>query len=841
MRALNFNRSSASLAAMTLVMLFAAFMQLYLITSYPPGLDSDAAHDGLDVLKLLRHGVWPFYITINSNADPLFIYTAAATTQLLGERILSLRLPSALYSLLGFAMTYTCLVELGHDSFDRSTRRQIAVLAAAILAAAQVIALINRMGLRFSTQMVFQMAAIWGLARAVRTGHRGLWLAAGLLAGLTQYTYPSARVLPLLLFLVLLLRLPKQWWKDKTFFAGLGLYAAAVVVALLPQIIWYATYPATFLARAGQASIAQNPLYAKAGLFGALLDKFSKYGEALGAQWFGQYNQIKEPLLSPLFYYGFFLGVGACVILFRRRFVPLVICGALVMILPDLISGDRDWPHELRLIGAYPFVAGIASLGLVGLWSLFRRWERVNRIVGFLLMAAVGLTMIQQAREFFSLDLNQGKLYWSGNIWLKRIDAGTARMIASSSDAYLIPLSNYSTTVIKYLTANRALQIRSALDNSGRLLPVLQHGAKIFLPNDDSGDPWRGDPAQQWVLFEGDTAYILPPISNIASFLPALDDSTLVYGSGVESIVQIGHISEVAPRQLSLAEEYQPEFGEHVCFKNGLCLVGVSYNQRSLEPGGRLRVSLYWRAMAKAKEDYILYVHLLDRDGNAIAKVDGYPLSEGYRTYEWRLDETVISQHDIQLPADLSPGPYGIEAGFYPPYDLSQIRTIDENGNVTGDRAYLMHLKVSRPAIQLPADAAPTLIEFADELELIGYRVDSLPADSQPLRVTLWWRGLKPASQNWTGFFHLTPVSDATSLVGQLDRSLTGGVYPPTIWEEGELVEEQIEIPAGSLAAGKYALWMGLYSSANFERAAISKSPNQIQDNRTLLLEFEIK
>jgi len=103
------------------------------------------------------------------------------------------------------------------------------------------------------------------------------------------------------------------------------------------------------------------------------------------------------------------------------------------------------------------------------------------------------------------------------------------------------------------------------------------------------------------------------------------------------------------------------------------------------------------------------------------------------------------------------------------------------------------------------------------------------------------WRGLKPASQNWTGFFHLTPVSDTTSLVGQLDRSLTGGVYPPTIWEEGELVEEQIEIPASSLAAGKYTLWMGLYSSANFERAAISKSPNQIQDNRTLLLEFEIK
>lgn len=841
MRTLNFNRSSVTLAALVVVMAFAAFMHLYLLTSYPPGLDSDAARDGLDALKLLRHKVLPFYITINSNADPLFIYTAAAATQFLGERIISMRLPAAFYSLLGLAMAYTCLVELGHGSFDRSMRRQIALLAVAVLAASQMYTLINRMGLRFSTQTVFQMAAIWALARALRTGPRGRWLAAGVLAGLTQYTYPSARALPLLLFLVLLLKLPRQWWKDKAFFAGLGLYLVAVVVALLPQIIWYANYPATFLARAGQTNITQNPLYANIGLLGALLDKFSKYGLALGTEWLGQYNQIKEPLLSPLFYYGFMLGVGAGVILFRRRFVPLVGCGLLVMILPDLISGDRDWPHELRLIGAYPFVAAIASLGLIGVYRLFRRWPGASQIGGLALAAAVGVTMIWQAREFFSPGLNYDKLYWSGNIWLRRIDAGTAQMIANSADSVIIPLSDYSAPVIKYLTAHRAREVRSALDSSGRLLPALQHGAKIFLPLQDTGDIWQGDATQQWVLFEGDTAYILPPISNIAPFAPIQDEGTLVYGSGVESIVQIGHIGEVGPGQLALADEYMPQFHEHSCFMNGACLVGVSYSQRSLEPGGQLRLGLYWRAMTKAKEDYLMFVHLLDGNGNAIAGVDGYPLAEAYRTYEWRLDETVISQHDIQLPVDLAPGPYGIEVGFYPPYSLSRVQTIDEQGNITGDRAYLIHLKAPRPTLHFPADAISTSITFADELELAGYRVDSVPADSGLLRVTLWWRGLKPASQNWTSFFHLTPASDGTALVGQLDRSLTGGAYPPTIWDEGELVEEQIEIAANGLAAGQYTLWMGLYAPITLERAPITHSPNSVADNRTLLLEFEIK
>lgn len=841
MRTLNFDRSPATLAALVVVMLFAAFMHLYCLTSYPPGLDSDAARDGLDVLKLIRHGVLPFYITINSNADPLFIYTASAATRFLGERIISMRLTSAFYSLLGLATIYICLVELGHDSFDRPTRRQIAIAAVTVLAASQMYALINRMGLRFSTQTVFQMAAIWALARALRAGHRGWWIAAGVLAGLTQYTYPSARVLPLLLFLILLLKLPRQWWKDKAFFAGLGLYLASAVAALLPQIIWYANYPATFLARAGQTSITQNPLYEKVGLFGVLLDKFSKYGLALGTEWLGQYNQIKEPLLSPLFYYGFMLGVGAGLIWFRRRFVSLAVCGLLVMILPDLISGDRDWPHELRLIGAYPFVAGIAGLGLIGLHGLFRRWPGASRVAGLTLAAAIALTMVSQAREFFSPGLNYDKFYWSGNIWLKRIDAGTAAMIVNSSDSYLLPASNYGQTVIKYLTANRALEVRSAVDGSGRLLPVLQHGAKIFLPLQSDGAPWQGEVNQQWVLFEGKAAYILPPIPNIASFVPSQNQSTLVYGAGIESIVQIGHIGEVESEQLALAESYAPELPEHICFANGVCLVGVSYSDRHLKPGGQLRVYLYWRATGQVKEDYILYLHLLDRDGNALTGVDGYPVGEGYRTYEWRQDETVITQHTLQLPADLPVGPYGIEAGFYPPYQLSLVKTIDDSGSVTGDRAYVIHLKVPRPAVQLPADYQTAGIKFADEVELVGYRMDTPLSAGEPLRLTLWWRGLQPATQDWVAFFHLTPADDGATLIGQLDRRITDGAYPPLLWDGGELIEEQIEVAAADVQPGAYALWLGLYSPLTFERLPITHGPSAVEDNRTMLLRFEVQ
>ena len=59
------------------------------------------------------------------------------------------------------------------------------------------------------------------------------------------------------------------------------------------------------------------------------------------------------------------------------------------------------------------------------------------------------------------------------------------------------------------------------------------------------------------------------------------------------------------------------------------------------------------------------------------------------------------------------------------------------------------------------------------ELELIGYRVVALPTASQPLQLTLWWRGVRPAAEDWTAFFHLTPLGDDYELLGQMDQAIT--------------------------------------------------------------------
>jgi len=831
------HRRATRWLAIIAVMMIAAFMHLYLLNSYPTGLDPDAAQDGMDALKPLRYNVWPFYIAINSNPDPMYVYTAALTTQLFGARAISMRFASVIYGLWGIAATYLCLAELGRGSFDADTRRVIALLASAALAVCEPLAFFDRMALRFITELPVQMLAVWALAKAARTGVRRDWIWAGVLAGLTQYTYPSARVLPLLFFLVLALKYFQEKHPFQTFLAGLAVWLAALLIVLLPQLIWYAYYPQTFLARAGQTSFTQNPLYAEQGWSGVFITKFQHYREALFDYWPGQYNQIYEPLLAPMFGYAFLLGLAASAVYFRKWFVPLVWCGLLVMLLPDLISGDRDWPHEFRLIGAYPFVAAVAGLGLGIIWSWTKRWANLRRLASAILIAGVAITSFQQAREFFGEKYS--RIYWGGSSWLRQNDNRVGELLAVTSQSVVMPLQNYADTPIKYLVSERAAQIRSALDAEGNLLPILQdqNTAQVLLPLGDDGQPWQGD-ASQWVMLSGRTVYVMPPLDPAAMtpLLPPQDDAAAVYALGDYANSRIGHWASVTASQLPFAPHYAAQAPANACFAAGMCLIGASFDSAHLQPGGQLRVNLHWRMAHPAKDDYILFVHLLDGGGNAIVGKDEFPLYHAYRTYEWRTHETIITQTVLDVSADTRPGAYAIEAGFFLSHDPKRIATVDGNGQPTGDRAYVERLKVARPAIQFPADAAKTEIRFGDELKLAGYRIDA----AQPLRLTLWWRALKPASQNWTSFFHFTPEADNINLVGQLDHPLTGSEYPPIIWDVGELIEEQIEIDTSNAAPGKYALWMGLYSPMTFERMPVTFAPGPIQDNRALLLQIEI-
>ena len=71
-----------------------------------------------------------------------------------------------------------------------------------------------------------------------------------------------------------------------------------------------------------------------------------------------------------------------------------------------------------------------------------------------------------------------------------------------------------------------------------------------------------------------------------------------------------------------------------------------------------------------------------------------------------------------------------------------------------------------------------------------------------------------------------------------MDQAITAQAYPPTVWSVGEVVEDQMQISAANLAAGRFAVWMGMYSPATQERVAVEAGV--VIEDRARLLEFQI-
>ena len=108
--------------------------------------------------------------------------------------------------------------------------------------------------------------------------------------------------------------------------------------------------------------------------------------------------------------------------------------------------------------------------------------------------------------------------------------------------------------------------------------------------------------------------------------------------------------------------------------------------------------------------------------------------------------------------------------------------TLDAGNLVYGDRILFGPVKRPRAEVKLPAESVSVKIVLGYDLELIGYCIEALPTCTQLLQLTLWWHGLRPATEDWTAFFHITPNVSNAELVGQLDHAITDHEYPPTVW-----------------------------------------------------------
>jgi 4-amino-4-deoxy-L-arabinose transferase-like glycosyltransferase len=183
---------------------------------------------------------------------------------------------------------------------------------------------------------------------------------------------------------------------------------------------------------------------------------------------------------------------------------------------------------------------------------------------------------------------------------------------------------------------------------AGPFLPTnAWHPTSVWLP----GQAWRGQ-----------TTFRLPVETQPG---PARLSVQLISadGSAAGAPAELTTVQVLPTNRVFVAP--RPQAPRRANFEDRIALVGADLAPSPVSPGGVIRVTLYWQALAEMDVPYTVFVHLLSIDSQVVVGHDGQPAFGARPTTGWVPGEYVADAHDLSVPVDLAPGGYIVEVGLY--------------------------------------------------------------------------------------------------------------------------------------------------------------------------------
>lgn len=629
---------------MLLIIMAAAFMRLHDVGSIPPGLTHDEADHGVTAWSIVDEGARDIYFAVGYGREPLYDYVTALLMTFLGPTFLAGRLAAAYFGLLLIA---------GMSAWARQAfGRRTALLTAAGLAVGFWPVMASRQSLRsiaLPVLFVLGVAVFWrGLVATKekslsRDGKRSwaLFFTAGVLLGLTFYTYIPARILwivfPTLLGYLLICErgLFRLVWKKTLFMlAVMGLVA-------LPLLLFLARHPDV----EGRIRQLASPLdNAIRGDFDPILTNvlgslriFVNEGDTA---W--RYNIAGRPLLGPLLGLLFVSGLLlAAWYAYQHRanlgygagsFLALSWLG--VGLLPILITGPEL--SMTQAIGMQPVLYLFPALSLLaageislsGRLLMDRPWAKVGLI---LIFVGVGIVTYH---DYFVIWANtpQVRVQYETTMAaaMEYLNDRGDGVVAISS---ITPDRFHSPALAQMLLHNDAVQPRWFDARSSLLLPAGASGQMLipgFTPIPE----------------------VLEPYFSTA----VLEDSLPLRSTDLDRPLDI-----YAVDPLELESDWSSRLSTAaVDFGDAVRLEGYDLHSSEIRAGEEVEIVTLWR-VGQALDDGVIFVHLVAPQGEPLAQSDEL----GVPSYAWQADDLFLQVHHLPIPADTPAGNYSLAVGVY--------------------------------------------------------------------------------------------------------------------------------------------------------------------------------
>lgn len=679
------------LALLLIILSVAVFLRLHNLGSAPPGLSHDELTSSQMAEDVLQ-GARPIYFVGGYGREPLYLYLMAATVRLFGNNALGIRLPSVLCGLLGMGASYA----LARRLFGV----KVALITVAGLAVSWWPVFYSRVGLRAIALPLFAALSALFLWRGIfhsspATSRRDRAFAyaafalAGLFLGLSLYTYPSSRLIPVVFalfagYLALFRRsLFKRTW------TGFVLCLVLAGLIFLPLGYYLHTHPGVE-ARMDQLGeplrdlLKGNPR----PVLEFTLSTLKVFG--LRGEYNPRYNLPFRPVFDPVSALLFWGGIALCLARWRRARYAFLLIWFPITLAPSMVTLRS--PSTIRAIGCLPVLYVFPALSAVALGD----WLR-HRVRGRWVWPAVGgcLTVLFVAnflwfsRDYFLLWPQYPKtrvLYQSTLTeichYLDQSPDSDPVWISESFDDHrhlLLPSRTLhrQDLQIRWFDARHCLifpqreqTIRYVLPEFAPLDPALEdllQGAQLLAQSErhtDDGQP----------IF---TVYRLKPRQMLAAKIEALArNSSAEWSPATE-------LQTAQTRPLTMP----------VDFNHQLDFLGYELLNREVRPGGEILLLTYWRPRQVILDPLRIFVHMLDAHSAVVSGQDVLDMLP----WDWQAGDVYVQLHRLPMASETAVGQYWLELGLYRTDDLQRWPVYDGDTAVA-DRLLLQTVEVNNLA-----------------------------------------------------------------------------------------------------------------------------------------------
>ncbi len=212
------------------------------------------------------------------------------------------------------------------------------------------------------------------------------------------------------------------------------------------------------------------------------------------------------------------------------------------------------------------------------------------------------------------------------------------------------------------------------------------------LGNHPSSD-WRsGDRFVETVrLYLPDTAYT-PEVANIKVGLYAPDSYRLgVTGPDGDDL---GDDFTLASVELLPIDSSYPNYTSH-SFNDEIRLIGYDYSRRTLSPGDKLEVTLYWEILQNLRDDYRIKVQLFDGAGERWDKNHNGLLEAENSGDTLTAGAIILDKHNLKVESDAPEGEYVVDVMVLDPITGKKLNRVAEDGRRIGKELELARVRIN--------------------------------------------------------------------------------------------------------------------------------------------------